>query len=87
MCVIDKQPPPHHCVACYTTPQVKEELMVSAFAASVCVLLAATIVYYFERDTADHKSFPSIPGSIWWTVTTMTTLRWVAAGRHGNQWL
>lgn len=52
---------------------IKEELVLFLFATAVVLYLSATGIYYFEHD-AQPDAFPSIPHSLWWAVTTLTTV-------------
>jgi voltage-gated potassium channel len=51
----------------------KEQLFVSFFVLALCVLIAATGIYYLERDVQPEQ-FSSIPQSMWWAVTTLSTV-------------
>lgn len=43
------------------------------FVLAILVFIAATGIYYFERD-AQPEVFGSIPESMWWAIVTLTTL-------------
>src|SRR5690606_10976038 len=46
---------------------VREELVLFGFATMLVIYLAATGIYYFERD-AQPNVFTSIPHSLWWAM-------------------
>ena len=52
---------------------VKEELMLFGFAALILLYLSATGIYYFEH-AAQPDNFQSIFHSLWWALTTLTTV-------------
>ena len=52
---------------------VKEELMLFGFAALILLYLSATGIYYFEH-AAQPDKFQSIFHSLWWALTTLTTV-------------
>ena len=51
----------------------RSELLVTAFAMSLLLVLSATVMYYVENE-AQPECFSSIPATMWWAVTTMTTV-------------
>lgn len=51
----------------------KEELALFLFAALIILYLAAVGIYYFEN-TAQPEAFSSVFASLWWAVTTLTTV-------------
>ncbi|WHI47489.1 ion transporter [Microbulbifer sp. JMSA004] len=52
---------------------VKEELVLFGVTALILLYLAAVGIYYFEN-TAQPEQFKSIFHSLWWAVTTLTTV-------------
>jgi voltage-gated potassium channel len=51
----------------------KDQLMVSAFAMVVLLVLASSLLFYAENE-AQPEVFSSIPSAMWWVATTVTTL-------------
>ena len=51
----------------------KEQLAVAGFSLSIMLIVASSLMYYFERD-AQPVTFGSIPHSMWWAVVTLTTV-------------
>lgn len=51
----------------------REELILSTMVTMILLYLAAVGIYYFER-TAQPEVFSSIFHSLWWAVTTLTTV-------------
>ena len=51
----------------------REHLITSAFFMLVLILIAASLMYYAERD-AQPDHFDSIPSAMWWSVVTLTTV-------------
>jgi voltage-gated potassium channel len=51
----------------------RAELLTSAFILLMLVILASTLMYYVERDS-QPETFSSIPASMWWAVTTLSTV-------------
>jgi len=49
------------------------ELIATLFMAAVLLLTASTSMYYIEGASQPHK-FASIPATMWWSVTAMTTV-------------
>ena len=52
---------------------VREELILFGFVAIILLYLSAVGIYYFER-TAQPEEFGSVLHSLWWAVTTLTTV-------------
>lgn len=51
----------------------KEELILFGFVAIIMLYLSAVGIYYFEH-TAQPEQFKSVFHSLWWAVTTLTTV-------------
>ena len=51
----------------------RAELGVATMTAAILVVCAASLLYFAENE-AQPAAFPSIPGSMWWAVTTLTTV-------------
>ena len=51
----------------------KEELTITAVFGSILLVFSSSMMYYFEH-TAQPEAFPSIPGTLWWGVVTLTTV-------------
>lgn len=51
----------------------KEELILFAFVTFILLYLSAVGIYYFERE-AQPELFQSVFHSLWWAVTTLTTV-------------
>ncbi|MFW5425633.1 MAG: ion transporter [Methylophagaceae bacterium] len=51
----------------------KEELILFSFVALIMIFLAAVGIYYFEN-AAQPEQFKSVFHSLWWAVTTLTTV-------------
>lgn len=51
----------------------REELAVTLLAMSILLVLASSALFYAEHE-AQPESFSSIPASMWWAVTTLTTV-------------
>jgi voltage-gated potassium channel len=51
----------------------KNELTLALVAASVLLIISASLMYFAEHD-AQPNVFSSIPASMWWAVVTMTTV-------------
>ncbi len=49
------------------------DLAVVIFALSILLLIAASMMYFFEHE-AQPEHFPSIPAALWWGVATLTTV-------------
>jgi voltage-gated potassium channel len=52
---------------------VREELVLFGFAAMITLYLSAVGIYYFEHE-AQPEQFRSVIHSLWWAVTTLTTV-------------
>lgn len=52
---------------------VKEELILFGFMAMITLYLSAVGIYYFENE-AQPEQFKSVFHSLWWAVTTLTTV-------------
>ncbi|MBX2869392.1 MAG: ion transporter [Acidiferrobacterales bacterium] len=52
---------------------VKEEVVLFLGATAILLFLSATGIYYFEN-TAQPENFQSIPHSLWWAVSTLSTV-------------
>lgn len=51
----------------------KEELILFSFVAAIMLYLSAVGIYYFEN-SAQPEQFKSVFHSLWWAVTTLTTV-------------
>ncbi|MBT7081035.1 MAG: ion transporter, partial [Chloroflexi bacterium] len=51
----------------------REEITIAIFVAFILLILSSSVMYYVEHD-AQPNAFPSIPSSMWWGVTTLTTV-------------
>lgn len=51
----------------------KSELFLSAVVSMLLVLIASTLMYFTEHDAQPEK-FSSIPETMWWSVSTLTTV-------------
>ncbi len=51
----------------------KEQLVSTLFILALLLIIASCVMYYVERD-AQPDRFPSIPATMWWAVTTVTTV-------------
>jgi voltage-gated potassium channel len=51
----------------------RHELAVTAFAGLILLVIAASGMYFVERD-AQPDTFSSIPAALWWGVVTLTTV-------------
>lgn len=51
----------------------RNELVLSLMLMTGLIIVASTLMYYIERDV-QPETFSSIPATIWWGVTTLTTL-------------
>jgi voltage-gated potassium channel len=53
--------------------RTKEALIVAAVSVLGLIVIAASLMYYAERE-AQPKAFSSIPRAMWWAVVTITTV-------------
>jgi voltage-gated potassium channel len=53
--------------------RTKEALIVAAISVFGLIVIAASVMYYAERD-AQPEAFSSIPKAMWWAVVTITTV-------------
>lgn len=53
--------------------RVREELVLFFFATCLLLYISAVGIHYFEHD-AQPEVFQSVPHSLWWAVTTLTTV-------------
>ena len=51
----------------------KEEIAIAVFVALILLILASSLMYFVEHDD-QPEAFPSIPATMWWGVTTLTTV-------------
>lgn len=51
----------------------KEDILITLFIGSILLIVASTLVYYFETE-AQPEAFPNIPAALWWGVITLTTV-------------
>ena len=51
----------------------KEEVSVTLFIGFIMLILSSSLMYFVEHDAQPDK-FPSIPGTLWWGVMTLTTV-------------
>ena len=51
----------------------KEQLAVAGFGLGILLIIASSLMYYFER-AAQPAIFGSIPHAMWWAVVTLTTV-------------
>ena len=51
----------------------KEELVIAFLAGCVLLVVAASLMYFFENEAQPDK-FGSIPAAMWWAVVTLTTV-------------
>jgi voltage-gated potassium channel len=51
----------------------KEELFVTLFGLTILLVIASSLMYYFEN-AAQPEAFSSIPAAMWWGVATLTTV-------------
>lgn len=52
---------------------IKEEIVIFLFLTVILLYIAATGIYYFEN-TAQPEHFKSIVHSLWWSLSTLTTV-------------
>lgn len=50
-----------------------DELASTAFIAGLLLIVSSSVMYYAEH-TAQPEAFPSIPATMWWGMTTLTTV-------------
>ena len=53
--------------------QIREELIIFGAVTALVVYLSAVGIYYFERE-AQPELFSSVPESLWWAISTLTTV-------------
>jgi voltage-gated potassium channel len=51
----------------------KEQLVVAGFMVGILLIIASSLMYYFENE-AQPDAFRSIPHAMWWAIITMTTV-------------
>lgn len=51
----------------------KEQLAVAAFGLGILLIIASSLMYYFEHE-AQPAAFGSIPHAMWWAIITLTTV-------------
>ncbi|WP_319468472.1 ion transporter [uncultured Pseudodesulfovibrio sp.] len=51
----------------------KEQLAVAGFGLGILLIIASSLMYYFERE-AQPAIFSSIPHAMWWAIITLTTV-------------
>ncbi len=51
----------------------KEQLAVAGFGLAILLIVASSLMYYFER-VAQPAIFGSIPHAMWWAIITLTTV-------------
>lgn len=51
----------------------KDKLFMTIFISFVMLLLASSLMYYFEN-TVQPDKFPNIPATLWWAIATLTTV-------------
>ena len=51
----------------------KEQLAVAGFGLGILLIVASSLMYYFERDV-QPAVFGSIPNAMWWAIITLTTV-------------
>ncbi len=51
----------------------KEDLLMTCYLAVFCILISSCLIYITEHDAQPQK-FPSIPGCMYWTMITLTTV-------------
>jgi voltage-gated potassium channel len=51
----------------------KEELFITVFTVFVLLIIASSLMFYFEKDV-QPDAFSSIPAAMWWGVATLTTV-------------
>jgi len=53
--------------------QKREELFISVFVVFILLILSSSLMYYVEHEV-QPEAFSSIPATMWWGVTTLTTV-------------
>ena len=56
----------------------KEELQITAFILVILLVISSSLMYYAEHEV-QPDSFSSIPATMWWGVSTLTTVGYVDA--------
>jgi len=51
----------------------KEQLVITIFSILIMLIVASSLMYYFEHD-AQPEAFSSIPAAMWWGVASLTTV-------------
>jgi voltage-gated potassium channel len=51
----------------------REELLITVFALTLCLMVSSSTIYYLEREAQPDK-FSSIPQALWWSVATLSTV-------------
>ncbi len=51
----------------------KNEMMMTIFLASILLLISSTLMYFVESEVQPEK-FKTIPHSLWWAISTLTTV-------------
>jgi len=51
----------------------KEQLFITLFAVFILLTVASCLLYYVENE-AQPESFSSIPSTMWWGVSALTTV-------------
>lgn len=51
----------------------KEQLAVAGFSIGILLIIASSLMYYFEHE-AQPAAFGSIPHAMWWAIITLTTV-------------
>ena len=51
----------------------KQELLITLFAGVILLILASSLMYFIERE-AQPDAYSSIPSSMWWGVSALTTI-------------
>ncbi len=51
----------------------KEQLAVAGFGLGILLIVASSLMYYFEHE-AQPSAFSSIPHAMWWAIITLTTV-------------
>ena len=64
---------PEHTLLKRVVHAKREELVMSTALTSVLLIVASSIMYFAETDAQPDK-FSSIPASMWWAISTLTTV-------------